>query len=152
MMAEPDVMGQIQKERGEGPEMSTQDIVREDLRRMGREQDFREVYVRMAGSVRGNQVRIMRSGNTLLYYKILKPQEEVVFDIMTADSPRGVVRAMSDFLNAMQKVGFKRGISYTDNPTFLRAAKMAGIDVKQEPSDRVSATGIPLQKITVEIQ
>ena len=150
-MAQFDVMQQLQNEYGEGQPMSTQDIVREDLRRNGSEQDFPEIYGRLAQGIENNEFRILRSGNNLMVYNIVTPQEEVFFDVLMAGNPNESMKSFGDFLQALKAAGFKVASSYIDRPEFLQFARNANLNMRQEQTNEMSKSGIPFRKITVEL-
>ena len=152
-MAQPDVMKLLEKEQGKAPRLSTQQIVKESLRRSGEEDQFGDIYGRMQSALQSPQFRIMRSGNTLLFYKIVKPKDTVEFDIMTADSPRELPNSLKDLMEAMKKAGFKRGIAKTENTNLVNLANSAGIPVQVKIGERMQGDQMmPTQMVEVGLQ
>ena len=95
------------------------------------------------------QMRIMRSGNTLLIYTILEPGIAEVH-IATADSPEKLVSAVQELYQAMRKAGFKKGITTTENSQIARVLSAAKIPVsaRQLPS----VDGNVEYELTIEVQ
>ena len=153
-MAQPDVMNLIQKERSpNAPRMSTQDIVRTSLERQGMGDQFEDIYGRLQSAVDTPNYRIMRSGNTLLFYQITKPKEEVMFDIITADTPQSLPSSLKEIMDAMKKAGFKRGMAMTENTNLVNIAQAAGIPVQVKMGERmVGNQMMPTQQVIVELQ
>jgi len=150
---QPDVMGLVASEQGKGKRLPPQEIVKIDLDRQGMADQFEDVYARLESALQTANYRMMRSGNTLLFYRITKPKEEVEFDIITADSPRALPESMKDIMEAMKKAGFKRGVAKTENPALVKMAQAAGIPVQVKMGERMVGTQmLPTQMITVELQ
>ena len=77
------MMQQIQKEQAPAQRMPMQDILRKDAERVGA--DFNQVYAALAKGLEAGNMRIMRSGNSLLIYKIMQPGVCLLY---TSPSPR----------------------------------------------------------------
>lgn len=153
-MAQPDVMSLIEKERSpNAPRMSTQDIVRTSLERQGMGDQFEDIYASMFEAVQSPENRIMRSGNTLMFYHIVKPKDTIEFDILTADSPQMLPSALKEFMEAAKKAGFKRGVAMTENTNLINIAQAAGIPVQVKMSETmIGDQMMPTQQVMVEFQ
>lgn len=152
-MAQPDVMSLIQKDQGKSPRLDPKEIVRTSLDRQGMGDQFEDVYARLHSALQTPNYRIMRGGNTLLFYKIVKPKDTVEFDIMTADSPRELPNSLQEIMKAMKLAGFKRGIAMTENANLVNIAQSAGIPVQVKMGERMMGDQmIPTQQVIVELQ
>lgn len=153
-MAQPDVMKLIEQERSpKAQKMSTQDIVKTSLERQGQGDQFEDIYGRIQSAVNSPNYRIMRSGNTLLFYRITKPKEEVMFDVITADTPQALPSSLKEIMDAMKKAGFKRGMAMTENSNLVNIAQAAGIPVQVKMGERmIGDQMMPTQQVIVELQ
>jgi len=107
----------------------------------------------MQSALKTPQFRIMRSGNTLLFYKIVTPKDTVEFDILTADSPKELLNSLKDLMEAMKKAGFKRGIAKTENTNLVNIANSAGIPVQVKMGERMMGDQmVPTQIVEVGLQ
>ena len=145
-MAQPDVMKLLEKEQGKAPRLSTQEIVQESLRRTGEEDQFEDLYGRMQSALKTPQFRIMRSGNTLLFYKIVTPKDTVEFDILTADSPK-------ELLNMIEQKTQKSITSVTkEQKQFFEKAMIERVASLIEPEDRaVTYMAVMYRRMTPEM-
>ena len=121
------ILQQVQKDRAPAQRMDMLDILQKDVEEQGG--DFDRVYAALQQGVESGQMRIMRHGNTLLIYSILEPGVADVH-ISTADSPQALVSAVKEFYQALQKAGFKKAMSTTDNPQIGRVLQASGIPVQ----------------------
>jgi len=85
--------------------------------------------------------RVMRANNTLFIYNNNK-DGSVDIAMETADSPRALVESIKEFRQAMKMSGFKTGKFDIDNPQIMKVLKMAGIDIKTQPSGTVLDDGV----------
>lgn len=152
-MDQPDVMSMIQKDQGKAAPLDPAEIIRTSLKRQGQEDQFDNIYSQMSAALKTPHFRLVRSGNTLIFYRIVKPKDTVEFDIMTADSPRELPKNLQEIMKAMKAAGFKRGIAQTENANLVNIAKSAGIPISVQMSERMEGDQmIPSQQITVELQ
>lgn len=121
------ILQQVQKDRAPKQRMDMLDILRQDVENQGGE--FDSVYSALQQGVESGRMRIMRSGNTLMIYSILEPGVADVH-IATADTPQGLIQAVKDFYQAMQKAGFRKAMSTTNNPQIGRVLQASGVPVQ----------------------
>ena len=135
---EKSVFEQVKKQRTPKGKASVQDIIKADVERSGG--DFEKVYTMLSNSIKAGKTRIMRHNNTLMIYHIIAPGEYEVH-ISTTDSPKELVEAVKQFYAAMQKIGFKKAVSRTDNPQIGKLLSTAQVPVKvrQVPSQSGAA-------------
>lgn len=89
---------------------STQNIVKETVGQRGK---WQEVYKAMYATVKLNTHRIFRSGNTLVWVKILPNQTAEMF-VLTADKEGKAMENLAECLKAILAAGFKQ--IYFDAP------------------------------------
>lgn len=121
------ILQQVQKDRAPAQRMSVLNILQKDVEDQGG--DFDRVYAALQQGIQSGQMRIMRSGNTLLIYSILEPGVADVH-ISTADAPQALIKAVKEFYEALKKAGFKKAVSTTDNPQIGRVLQASGIPVQ----------------------
>lgn len=85
--------------------------------------------------------RIMRANNSLFIYNNLK-NGSISLAMETADSPKVFIDSLKQFRLAMKVAGFKTAIFEIDNPLIIKAAKIAGIDIKTQPSGAMLDDGV----------
>jgi len=110
--------------------MSVQDIVRESLRRHGRQNDFQKVYAALHYLLKKPEHRILREGNTLFFIHIIN-KGECKFGLIDADSPKNMLRNAKGFFEAMKKAGYKKGHGETNNPKLISVIERMGIPVRE---------------------
>ena len=85
--------------------------------------------------------RVMRANNTLFIYNNNR-DGSVDISMETADTPRDLVDSLKQFRQAMKVAGFKTGKFDIDNPQIMKVLRMAGIDIKTQPSGTVLEDGV----------
>lgn len=110
---------------------STQDIIKEsdEVKEMG--MDWKRVYAAVALSIQNNTHRVMRSGNTLLWIKLL-PQKTVQMYVFNADTQKNFLKNMKEFAKALDKSGFETVFGETHNMQLIEMMKRLGYPVKVE--------------------
>lgn len=110
---------------------STQDIIKEsdEVKEMG--MDWKRVYAAVALSIQNNTHRVMRSGNTLLWVKLL-PQKTAQMYVFNADTQKNFLKNMKEFAKALDKSGFESVFGETHNMQLIEMMKRLGYPVKVE--------------------
>jgi hypothetical protein len=110
---------------------STQDIIKEsdEVKEMG--MDWKRVYAAVALSIQNNTHRVMRSGNTLLWIKLL-PQKTAQMYVFNADTQKNFLKNMKEFAKALDKSGFESVFGETHNMQLIEMMKRLGYPVKVE--------------------
>jgi hypothetical protein len=85
--------------------------------------------------------RVVRANNTLFMYNNNR-DGSVDIAMETADSPRDLIDSIKQFRQAMKIAGFKTGKFDIDNPQIMKVLKMAGIDIKTQPSGTLLDDGV----------
>lgn len=98
--------------------------------------NWKLVYATIMASIQSNQYRVMRGGNTLFWYKMLKKDEAQVF-VFNADSKKNLIKNFKDFAKAMDVAGFKRVFGDTHDVQMLNVIKRVGypVDIKEVGTD-----------------
>lgn len=146
-----DVMSMLKKQRSPMGEMSMGEIMLADLQRAGMEDQLATIYEMLKTMVENGKARIMRANNSLLVYRIVG-DGEVEFDLMTADSPKTLVKSTREFFEAMKKAGFKRGMGMTEDAQLVKLLERTGLNIKTKQIQRFDGEkAIPSIGILVEI-
>ena len=93
--------------------------------------DWKRVYAAVALSIQNNTHRVMRSGNTLLWIKLL-PQKTVQMYVFNADTQKNFLKNMKEFAKALDKSGFESVFGETHNMQLIEMMKRLGYPVKVE--------------------
>jgi Fe2+ or Zn2+ uptake regulation protein len=151
MQQNNDVMAILKKQRSPNAEMSMAEILLTDLQRIGKEDELGGIYEMLKTMVEQGKARIMRANNSFLIYRIVG-DKEVEFDIMTADSPKTLIKSIKEFFLAMEKAGFKRGMGMTEDTQLVKLLERSGIPIKTEQIQRFDGQkAIPSIGILVEL-
>jgi len=133
------VMEQVKKQRQPAEPMDVIDILEAST---GDRAQAIKLYNTFADLVATDpDFRVMRANNTLFIYNNNK-DGSVDITMDTADSPRTLVDSIKEFRQAMKIAGFKTGKFDIDNPQIMKVLKMAGIDIKTQPSGTVLDDGV----------
>ena len=133
------VMEQVKKQRQPAEPMDVIDILESAT---GDRSQAIKLYNTFADLVATDpDFRVMRANNTLFIYNNNR-DGSVDITMDTADSPRTLVESIKEFRQAMKVAGFKTGKFDIDNPQIMKVLKMAGIDIKTQPSGTVLDDGV----------
>ena len=105
-------------------QMTTQEIVKKQCERDG--DDFEQVYTALHQQIEAGNVRIMRSGDTLLGYHLTNPHEADLFLITSEPQPK-IVEAIKQFYQAMTKAGFVRATAELKTQGIAPMLRKAGV-------------------------
>ena len=110
---------------------TTQDIIKQsdEVKEMG--MDWKRVYAAVATSIQNNTHRVMRSGNTLLWVKLM-PQKTAQMYVFNADTPKNFLKNMKDFAKALDKAGFETVFGETHSMQLIEMMKRLGYPVQVE--------------------
>jgi hypothetical protein len=130
-------------------QLTTQEIVKncKEIKEAGA--DWEKVYVTLHKSLESNQYRILRSGDTLFWIKIIEPKVAQMF-IFNADTDRNFLRSMKDFALAMDKSGYKKVFGITHDMQIINLIKNLKYPVTVEDAG-VDDKGRKLYKGTVNV-
>ena len=108
---------------------STQDIIKQsdEVKEMG--MDWQRVYAAVSISIQNNTHRVLRSGDTLLWIKLL-PQKTAQMYVFNADSKKNFLKNMKEFAKALDKAGFETVFGETHNPQLIEMMKRLGYPVQ----------------------
>lgn len=133
------VMEQVKKQRQPAQPMDVIDILESAT---GDRSQAIKLYNTFADLVATDpDFRVMRANNTLFIYNNNR-DGSVDITMDTADSPRTLIESIKEFKQAMKIAGFKTGRFDIDNPQIMKVLKMAGIDIKTQPSGTVLDDGV----------
>ena len=123
----PEVMSQVQKERGEPKRMEVLDILEKSSQGQIEPQ---KLYNALAyASNNDPKLRVIRANNSLfIIYNLGQGNAEVMME--TADKPRALVDSVKQFFESMRKAGFKSVQLGVGNPEIIRVIKMGGFEPK----------------------
>lgn len=86
---------------------------------------WQEAYTVVAKSLETNEYRMMRDGNSLLWFQIVKPGAANTW-LFNADGDDTVEDHYKNYVNAFKKAGYKVIASVTDKRNELFALRKAG--------------------------
>lgn len=120
---QPNVMAEVQKQRGDPGRMSEMDIL---AKSSGGKTDPKSLYASLVYAIENDpKLRVMRANNSLfIFYNLGQGNAEVLLE--TADSPKKLVDSFKEFGQAMKKAGFKNLSFKVSNPDIIRVIKMVG--------------------------
>jgi hypothetical protein len=129
--------------------MTTQEIVRNSDEVRNAKANWEEIYVTLHKSLKTNKYRIMRSNNTLFWYRIDSPTVAQLY-IFNADSGRKLIRNLHEFIKAMKKCGFETIYGVTIEPQVIQTLRNAGYptEVEQMGKDK---NGQEQYKVTINV-
>jgi hypothetical protein len=130
-------------------QMQAHEIIEKSDEVKDMDMDWKKVYATVLATVQSNQYRVMRSGNTLFWYKLVQPKEAQVY-IFNADTHKNLIRNFKDFAKAMDTAGFKKVYGETENPQILEVIKRLGYPVDVEPTGEM-VNGKPIYRGTVNV-
>lgn len=134
------VMQQVNKQRSKAERMDPIEIL--EYSADGDKELAIRTYNKLTQLVNNDpNFRIMRANNSLFLYNNLR-DGSVSLSLETADSPRVLIESIQSFWKAMKIAGFKTAFFGIDNPQIIKAAKMAGINIKTEPSGEMLDDGV----------
>lgn len=112
-------------------EMTTQEIIKncQELKDSG--VDWKKMYAILRESINSNQYRMMRSGNTLFWYRLDEPKVAQMY-VFNADSYKNLLRNMQDFAKAMHLSGFKKVYGETHDMNIIKLIERIGFPVNVE--------------------
>jgi hypothetical protein len=111
--------------------MTTQDIVKNCQELKDSEIDWKKMYAVLQQSIKSNQYRMMRSGNTLFWYRIDEPKVAQMY-VFNADTYKNLLRNMQDFAKAMHASGFKKVYGETHDMNIIKLIERIGFPVDVE--------------------
>jgi hypothetical protein len=129
--------------------MTTQEIVRNCDEVRNAKANWEEIYIALHRSLKTNKYRIMRSNNTLFWYRIDSPTVAQMY-IFNADSGRKLIRNLHEFLKAMSKVGFETIYGVTTEPQIIQTLRNAGYPTEVEHFGK-DENGREEYKVTINV-
>ena len=112
-------------------EMTTQEIIRDCQEMKDSQMDWRMMYYFIRESINSNKYRMMRSGNTLFWYRLDEPKVAQMY-VFNADSYKDLLRNMQEFAKAMHLAGFKKVYGETHDMNIINLIKRIGFPVEVE--------------------
>ena len=76
--------------------MTTQEIVKQSVERMEPGADWEMVYGHVYAAIKSDKFRVMRCGNTLLFFKVTPPVASMCH-IFTTDKQEDLMHALREF-------------------------------------------------------
>lgn len=130
-------------------EMTTQDIIKncQELKDSG--VDWKKMYAILRESINSNQYRMMRSGNTLFWYRLDEPKVAQMY-VFNADSYKNLMRNMQEFAKAMHLSGFKKVYGETHDMNIIKLIERIGFPVNVETVGQ-DAQGRQIYRGTVNV-
>jgi hypothetical protein len=111
--------------------MTPTEIIVADAQRNGVDPNRLLSYV--SQQIQSKKAVLMSANNSLLLI-ITMPDDTAELHLYTADSPLGLMKSVTEFINDIKRTGLKRVYGKADNQEILEMLKRLGVDV--QPSDR----------------
>lgn len=131
-----DVRKTIRQERGDGPELTSQQIVQKAAETEGLG-DWQGYYAALQQAVQQSNFRILRKGNSLLTMKSVSPGNFEIH-LLTADPPRKMQENFIEFAKALLKIGAKSATTTTRNHQIAKLAEglrdIVNVQISTEPN------------------
>jgi len=105
---------------------STEEIVKRSVERLDPDGDWNEAYDAMYSALQTDQFRMIRSGDTLLFYHVNTPIADEAH-LFTIEKHEDFMESLRDIGQAMKNAGFKKIKGITDFPSILRIVRKAKI-------------------------
>jgi hypothetical protein len=103
---------------------STEEIVKRSVERLDPDSDWNEAYDAVYSALQTDQFRMLRSGDTLLFYHVNTPIADEAH-LFTIEKQEDFMESLRDIGQAMKNAGFKKIKGITDNPSILRIIRKA---------------------------
>lgn len=103
---------------------STEEIVKRTVERLDPDGDWNEVYDAMYSALQTDQFRMLRSGDTLLFYHVNTPIADEAH-LFTIEKQEDLMESLRDLGQAMKTAGFKKIKGATEYPSILRIIRKA---------------------------
>lgn len=110
--------------------MSVQEIVREQLAKMGQEDRFKEAYAGLHKLLETNKWRILRSGNSLFLYEILG-NGECRLQIINADSEENLLKNAEDAIRSLIKANMQKIDAIVEDSKLINHLNSVGFQFQQ---------------------
>lgn len=104
--------------------MTTQEIVKQSVERMEPGADWEMVYGHVYAAIKSNKFRVMRCGNTLLFFKITPPEASMCH-IFSTDKQEDLMHALREFGRCLGASGYKKITGIVRNASLLRILRKA---------------------------
>ena len=103
---------------------STEEIVKKTVERLDPEGDWEEVYDAVYSALQTNQFRMLRSGDTLLFYHVNTPIADEAH-LFTIEKQEDLMESLRDLGQVMKIAGFTKIKGTTEYPSILRIIRKA---------------------------
>ena len=103
---------------------STEEIVKQTVERLDPDGDWNEVYDAVYSALQTDQFRMLRSGDTLLFYHVNTPIADEAH-LFTIEKQEDLMESLRDLGQAMKTAGFKKIKGATEYPSILRIIRKA---------------------------
>lgn len=116
---------------------TTQEIVEQSLAKTDPNQDWKQAYAAMYAGIKSNKFRMLRHGDSLLFYKVEPPVASKVH-IFSTEEPAKMMKSFVEFAKAFQNAGYKKmtGRIAASNTILLRLMRRAndiGFKISETP-------------------
>jgi hypothetical protein len=119
-----------------GKEVPIADIVIKSISREYPGTDAQQYAAQLAVAEQRGMVKLLKMHNTVFLLKPL-PNQTVELHTATIEAPDQVVERWQKVPNSLKQMGFKKLISYSENPAVNRLVQRTGLPVKISQSQRM---------------
>ena len=103
---------------------STEEIVKRTVERLDPDGDWNEVYDAVYSGLQTDQFRMLRSGDTLLFYHVNTPIADEAH-LFTIEKQEDLMESLRDLGQAIKNAGFTKIKGITEFPSILRIIRKA---------------------------
>jgi hypothetical protein len=125
-----------QEAQSSDKERTVADIVIQSIKKEDPSVDPMQYAARLGVAEKNGMVKLLKMHNTVF---ILKPMENGVVELHTSsiEPPNQIVERWKKVPNSLKQMGFRKLISYSENPVINRLVQQTGLPVKISQSQRM---------------
>jgi len=123
--------------------MTTQEIVKQNVERMEPGADWEAVYGHLYAAIKSDKFRMLRCGNTLLFFRVTPPEASMAH-IFTTDKQEDLMKALREFGQSLKIGKYTKITGIVRNASLLRIIRKANsinFQVKDTPIRSHGDTG-----------
>lgn len=118
-------------------QVSSTQIIQQSVKQEQPDADINLVLHVLADKVQKKEIKLLQIGNTVFMLKPLDDQT-VEFHTFTIEPISDLILRYRAGINTLKEMGFKKAISYSESPAFVKIAQQTGLPVRvsQEKTDK----------------
>jgi hypothetical protein len=118
-------------------QISSTQIIQQSLKQEQPGADINLVLHVLADKVQKKEIKLLQIGNTVFMLKPIDGQT-VEFHTFTIEPINDLILRYRAGINTLKEMGFKKAVSYSESPAFVKIAQQTGLPVRvsQEKTDK----------------